>query len=625
MNFEIFDNIDFNNKNLRFSEIPNQQQRTYLKQNGYSFTSRYGGVWYPRTYEAKKNNKEFVKLFAEKFYPSIGTDKSDIVEEKIYKQEAQESRRNAKKNNFEAFYEFYEEINKKPYVDLGRYMATESDLRDYEKRQDVKSWDNSELADLQAYTRRQISIGDDSWQPSFLHYLIQNEFARRMETKIYSAPPSANKETQERKDDNLKKQLSSLYTDPTSLFYEAPNDTSNVLVKSAKKDYNRSFIDGHSVSEKQITEAEQTRDRIIFPILNGKETGMYKAFKDFAEHGIFDIIGKSIELTKTNRVSAAGWKQLQAAMQIYRCKQFETLRYVLIDRHTGEITDQMSVSSHMPTVTIATTPKNNTLEQVILRAEEKDSLVIAVHNHPSGNIEASFADIEFTNCLEESCKRNDGLNRFAGHIILDHDLFNLYTPGKGWQAYSPDNSNTIDELNNQNFMFKKILIDTSKQLSVVAKKINDTNNWSDNFIPVVFTDGNNTVSGVKLYDKSFFNNNPQRIRNEFQYSGFEAGAIRAFPVITKNFAETMSVVDNMLFEDKLKNLVQNHAFADAALPNMTVTEKYNIEPGRQFFDTCDARTKEPEINATWHTKINPDLFSVMEVANGRQRSPVLAR
>ena len=86
--------------------------------------------------------------------------------------------RNAEKNNFEVF---YEETNKKPYIDLGRYMATESQLNDYEKRQDVKSWDNSKLADLQAYVKKQISIGDDSWQPSFLLYLIQNEFARRME------------------------------------------------------------------------------------------------------------------------------------------------------------------------------------------------------------------------------------------------------------------------------------------------------------------------------------------------------------------------------------------------------------------------------------------------------------
>lgn len=69
IHFEIFDNADFGNKNLRFSDAPAQEQRDFLKQNGYGFTTRYGGVWYPRTQEAKDRNSDFVKEFAEKFYP----------------------------------------------------------------------------------------------------------------------------------------------------------------------------------------------------------------------------------------------------------------------------------------------------------------------------------------------------------------------------------------------------------------------------------------------------------------------------------------------------------------------------------------------------------------------------
>ena len=69
IHFEIFDNADFGNKNLRFSDAPAQEQRDFLKQNGYGFTTRYGGVWYPRTKEAKDRNADFVKEFAEKFYP----------------------------------------------------------------------------------------------------------------------------------------------------------------------------------------------------------------------------------------------------------------------------------------------------------------------------------------------------------------------------------------------------------------------------------------------------------------------------------------------------------------------------------------------------------------------------
>lgn len=420
-----------------------------------------------------------------------------------------------------------------------------------------------------------------------------------------------------------KKQLSDLYTDPLSLFYEETHND-GILVKSPQKDYGMPTIDDESISEKQITESERMRDKIIFPVLNGKESGMYKAFKDFAEHGVFDIIGKSVDLTeKTNKISATGWRQLQATMQIYRCKQFETFRYVLIDRHNGEITDQMTVSSHMPDRTVVSSQGNDTLRQVLSRAEEKDCLIVAVHNHPSGNVEASDYDITTTDRIEKLCKRSDGLNRFAGHIILDHNSFNLYTPQKGWNMHFIDNANSIDELSNQNFIFNKMYINTSKTLINVAKKINDTNNWNDNFIPVAFVDADYKVSGIKLYDKSFFDNTPQRIRNEFQFSGIEAGAVAAFPVITKNFTETMSVVDAMLFEDKLKNLVQNHACCDVALPTMTVTEKYAMAPGRALFDTYNARNAE--IHATWQTKINPDIFYAMEEKKECKKSPVLVR
>lgn len=81
------------------------------------------------------------------------------------------------KNSFRAF---YEETNKKPFASMGRYMPTDNDLKDYKKRQDIKSWNISKLLEMQDYAKKQISIGDDSWQPSYLLYLIQNEAARRM-------------------------------------------------------------------------------------------------------------------------------------------------------------------------------------------------------------------------------------------------------------------------------------------------------------------------------------------------------------------------------------------------------------------------------------------------------------
>ena len=421
--------------------------------------------------------------------------------------------------------------------------------------------------------------------------------------------------------------MDSLYADSGSLFFGLGG--SDILsVHSPENEYRKSApYDDFSITERQLTESELKRDEIIFPVLNGKESGMYKSFKDFAEHGVFDVQGKSVELDDSGRISGTGWNQLQSAMEIYRNKQFETFRYVLIGRENGEIKDQLAVKSYSPNRCAVSTPDLQTIKQVITRAEELDCMIAAVHNHPSGNTAESSFDTELTESLKRNLTNGNGFCRFAGHIILDHDTFNLYTPENGWKMKLNSNAygNAEDKLLNRNFAFLKDSVDYTWQLENVAKKINDRNNWNDNFIPVVFADSLNHVSGIKLYDKSFFDNEPQKIRNELQFSGLEANSVKAFPVITKNFAETMSAVDELLFEDKLKNLVEHSAFIDAALPESTVTEKFNILPGRQYFDVHGAKIKNPDIEATWQTRINPVLFSEPEQKTMRKKEVAFER
>lgn len=421
--------------------------------------------------------------------------------------------------------------------------------------------------------------------------------------------------------------MDSLYSDSGSLFFGF--DDSDILsVHSPENEYRKSApYDDFSITERQLTESELKRDEIIFPVLNGKESGMYKAFKVFAEHGVFDVQGKTVEVDDSGRISGTGWNQLQSAMEIYRNKQFETFRYVLIGREDGEIKDQLAVKSYSPNSCAVSTPDLQTIKQVITRAEELDCMVAAVHNHPSGNTVESSFDTELTESLKRNLTNGNGFCRFAGHIILDHDTFNLYTPENGWKMKLNSNAygNTEDKLLNRNFAFLEDSVDYTWQLENVAKKINDRNNWNDNFIPVVFADSLNHVSGIKLYDKSFFDNEPQKIRNELQFSGLEANSVKAFPVITKNFAETMSAVDELLFEDKLKNLVEHSAFIDAALPESTVTEKFNILPGRQYFDVHGAKIKNPDIEATWQTRINPALFSEPEQRTMRKKEVAFER
>lgn len=375
------------------------------------------------------------------------------------------------------------------------------------------------------------------------------------------------------------------------------NDSSSIAYTNSQ---NR--IDDVHITPEQITESEIKRDEIILPILNGQKSGMYKAFNDFAEHGVFDIIGSQIEL-ENNVISKNGWAQLHAAMNIYRDKKFETFRYIFIEKATGEIKDQVAVAAYMPHRSLIS-PYENTLKEIISRAEQQDYLVAVAHNHPSGNIKPSDEDVYSTDKLMKSFTSNNGNSRFIGHIILDHNSFSYYDPQTGWQEGSKF-EHTQDNLINKNYLLNDLYVDNTLQLHTIATKINDLNNWNDDFIPVIFTNSQNMVSGLKLYHKDYFNQSSEKIRNEFQFDGLNVGSIRAFPIITESFAKNN---DMEQFEKKLMNHIKNNAFQDASIPKViSITDKFNIPVGKDYFDKINH--DEIKINSTWNRFVTPELFS----------------
>ena len=384
--------------------------------------------------------------------------------------------------------------------------------------------------------------------------------------------------------------------------------------------YQPEIIEDPGLTQEHINAAEKERNRIIEPILNGERTGMYKAFKEFEEKGVFDIKGKNVTLAKNGGLTPTGWKQLQTAMEIYRNKKFETFRYIMIDRKTGEIADQLAITSHMPNFCSVSKPNDETLKQVITRAEEKDYLIAVCHNHPSGNTTESSFDRDVTNSLDRSLRNSDGLNRFAGHIILDHNTFNLAvpsekTPGKcHWKKMDVLNVTEIDHLKeplskNPDFKLDDYNIISSSVLISVAQQINDTDNWNDNFVPVVFTNADRGISGVQYYSKNFFENDSNKIRNEFQLTAKEAGAIGAFPVITDNLWNKIPAENRSDFEARMKTHVMNDAFTDVAIDKTTITEKYGIEAGRNYYSLQhEQKDRQVDVDSTWEPSVNSLLF-----------------
>ena len=456
----------------------------------------------------------------------------------------------------------------------------------------------------------------------------QEEINKEVETSSETKNNSEKIEKLKTATENAKKIVgaNTISKDPSDLFFGFTDD--DLFVKSPDKDIDRLVVkspeqlyfnfdsDDSYLTPEQLSKAEQERDKIVLPILNGKESGMYKAFKDFSRDGIFDIVGTKIDMKETangNRISPSGWKQLHAAMNIYRNKQFETFRYVLVDRHNGRIKDQLSVCSYMPNVCKVSAPDGKTLKDVLSRAEETDSLIVAVHNHPSGNVQESIYDRDTTKSLEKSCMRSDGLQRFAGHIILDHDNFNIYKPRQGWKVYEDKNSIGIeDELINKDFAYTDTKIHTTSQLLNVAKNINETNNWNDNFIPVLFVNSDSNVSGLKYYDKSFFNKENQSIRNELQFSAIDAGAVYLFPVVTEALTNKLNGSDRFLMEERMKELVMQGILTDVVLTDSTVVEKNNLPDRRSLYEDF-IKLAKTDIKSTWEHKINPTLFEQLKM------------
>ncbi|MCQ2596540.1 MAG: YifB family Mg chelatase-like AAA ATPase [Treponema sp.] len=368
-------------------------------------------------------------------------------------------------------------------------------------------------------------------------------------------------------------------------------------------------FDDKFITSDDVIAAKNEKDRIVQPILNGEKSGMWKAFEDFDEHGVFDIRGKELALTKTNRISETGYKQLQAAMNIYRDKRFETFRYVLVDRHTGEITDQLAISSHLPNVCAVSDKGDDTLKKIISRAEEKDCLVVAVHNHPSGNTKESTYDVETTDSLRKSLKRSDGLERFAGHIILDHDSFNLYTPRKGWHTVESINQEEDKLEKKNNPEWTKSEIDSATSLISLAKTLNDTYNWNDDFIPVVFTNADNRISGVQYYHKDYFSKDPDIIREDFQFEAMGVGAVSAFPVVTEHLMNKLIPEDRSKLVSTMKALVEDNVITDCALSDSTVSEKFSIPAGKSYYESfIKKEDRKNDIQSTWDAKVDPHLF-----------------
>ena len=315
-----------------------------------------------------------------------------------------------------------------------------------------------------------------------------------------------------------------------------------------------------------INNAKAARSKYINPILKGEKKGLWKAFNDFKRHGVFDIQGRNVATDENGHLTDIGFKQLATAMDIYRDKRFESARYVFIDKN-GNIKDQLALSTFMPNHSIS--KLDETFEQVVRHAQATETKIAFVHNHPSGNIEASVDDKRFTKNLEEYLNRN-GKDLFAGHIILDHNTFNCFEPGNDWNEVKFENAGK-DNFEKNVPEFAKTKINSIENLKAVAKSINDTNEYNKNWIPVVFCKADASIGGVEYFSKDYFTQNKSEdIQKDFQNIGLLCGSDKAIPIIPNTLSYDEKLHSEMI------NKFRDGCFYDMALGNRTAKD-LNLE------------------------------------------------
>lgn len=367
-------------------------------------------------------------------------------------------------------------------------------------------------------------------------------------------------EVEFKKDKGIKND-SQVLENPTNERSSLPNKNIQDIDSDVNKisEKNISYMPERNV----INRAKTARAQYCVPILKGEKKGLWKAFNDFKRHGVFEIQGKNVATDKNGHLTENGFKQLATAMDIYRDKRFESARYVFIDKD-GNIKDQLALSTFMPNQSIS--KLDETFEQVLRHAQKTDTKVAFVHNHPSGNIEASLDDKRFTSNLEEYLNRN-GKDLFAGHIILDHNTFNCYEPGKNWNEvkFADIGKDQFEKDNIPEFAKKKI--DSVENLKDVAKSINDENEYNKNWIPVVFVKADSTIGGVEYFSKDYFTlNKSEDIYQDFQNIGRLCGSDKAIPVVPNELSYDEKLHSEMI------NKFRDGCFYDIALGNRTAKD-----------------------------------------------------
>lgn len=333
---------------------------------------------------------------------------------------------------------------------------------------------------------------------------------------------------------------------------------------------------------------------------NEKENSVSNTVISFEQNpaGILDIVGKCFEVDKDGKLTLDGFKALSRAMEIYSDKHYETARYLFIKN--GQIIRHKTVTSQTPSST-RIKPNSRFLYDLKTYADETESKIVFLHNHPSGYVEPSEADIDLTNYLSNFFGKSDGTNSFCGHIILDHGSYGLWTSeSKQWNALIDGKLQSIESIEKKvqltkygkQVVFAADGIPMKSMLELVefAKQCDSVNVWNKNdWIPAFLLTGNGVVTSFEHLNNLEFENE-YALSEKLKYLGRSYGSenIVLFPdskeqfLICERFAQDTDKVKDIYYKNpegtfEVSQFRNGNIFNDLKVDEIIVHDSENYE------------------------------------------------
>lgn len=289
-----------------------------------------------------------------------------------------------------------------------------------------------------------------------------------------------------------------------------------------------------------------------------------------------------------------GPEDLAKLCQVLRDPRFETFRVVLTKG--DRIVSLRSISSRLPGLAQAFESENISDGVDIVRDRMKrtgaDGYYL-IHNHPSGNVTASFADLSVTRAYLALL----GQDTYKGHIILDHDKYGFIDADVP-QVIRGENFPTAREESITGQQTFDLIHEPEIDHPLLGEEIHGHAdiakcgqfvNASDDVSVLIYTNSPGEVTGIQEISNKTLKNNKE-ITGFIRNQGVEFGAASAFLYTTdiETYQASKDLVKSGHLVDSVVAYGNNRQWSESA--REVVSPRTDVEVLGQVHDDVIRRT-----------------------------------